>query len=115
MHRGIDGPAGRRMHLASGANDRRSPSAINRCAAGAVVAAGVVIASSQGVAGHSIGHYPSYYPHEISIETLDPAAAAERLGKKSLQAYVGARPAFSADVPKHAAAVRSLGSFIVLS
>lgn len=115
MHRGVDGPAGERMHLSRRACRDNARCGIIRCTAGVVMAAGLIIAGGQSVAGHSVGHFPSYYPHEIRIETVDPAAAAERLGNKSLQAYLNARPAFTAAVPKHLTALSSLGSFVVLS
>ncbi len=67
------------------------------------------------MAGHSIGHYPSYYPDEISIEAVDPATAARRLGEGTLHAYVGEAPLFEGDIPDHLAPVTSLGSFLVLT
>ena len=43
-------------------------------------------------AGHEMPFYPSYYPQEITIETLAPAAAAAQFEKKPLHAYVGGDP-----------------------
>jgi hypothetical protein len=68
-----------------------------------------------GVAGHQVGHYPSYYPDEIRINAADPAEAARGLADGSLHAYVGAAPAFSGALPPHARAVTSFGSFLTLS
>ena len=34
--------------------------------------------------------YPSYYPQEITLETLAPGAAPARFAKNTLHAYVGA-------------------------
>ena len=79
------------------------------------MAAGLLVASGQSGAGHSVGHFPSYYPDEISIDTVDPAAAAKRLADETLHAYVGETPAFAGPVPAHVKAVKSLGSFLVLS
>jgi hypothetical protein len=77
--------------------------------------AGFVVAGGQSGAGHSVGHYPSYYPDEIRIDAIDPAAAAKGLGDETLHAYVGAEPAFAGPVPKHVTPVISLGSLLVLS
>lgn len=82
---------------------------------GAVIAAGLFVAGGQSVAGHSVGHYPSYYPDEIRIDVVNPVVAAERFSDETLHAYVDAEPAFAARVPEHVKAVSSLKSFIVLS
>lgn len=66
-------------------------------------------------AGHEIAYYPSFYPQEITVQTLDPATAAEQLSKNSLHAYIGATPKFSAAVPEHLEPVESLDGFLVLS
>lgn len=80
------------------------------------MAAGLlVVAGGQSGAGHSIGHFPSYYPDEIRIDAIDAAAAAAGLGDGTLHAYVGAAPAVAAPVPGHVAPVTSLGSFLVLA
>ena len=73
------------------------------------------IGSGAALAGHSLGHYPSYYPDEIRIDVLDPAAAGRSLGDGTLHAYVGAAPAFEGPVPGHVGPVTSLGSFLVLA
>jgi hypothetical protein len=78
-------------------------------------AASLVIVSGQGGAGHSVGHFPSYYPDEIRIDTLDAQAAAKGLADETLHAYVGAAPQFTQPAPAHVKSVRSLGSFVVLS
>jgi hypothetical protein len=66
-------------------------------------------------AGHELPYYPSYYPQEIRIESLGPAAAAALLPKGALHAYVGGEPAFGAKVPEGVAFVTSLGSYLVLT
>ena len=81
----------------------------------AIAVAGLVVAGGQGSAGHSVGHFPSYYPDEIRIEAIEPAAAAKGLSDETLHAYVGAAPTFTGPVPEHVESVRSLGSFLVLS
>jgi hypothetical protein len=65
-------------------------------------------------AGHTLGHYPSYYPDEIVVDTLDPAAAAKRLADETLHAYVGDAPAFAGPIPGHIRPIASLKSFLVL-
>jgi hypothetical protein len=77
--------------------------------------AGLVAVGGQGTAGHSVSHFPSYYPHEILIEAIEPTAAAKGLSDETLHAYVGAVPAFVGPAPKHVESVRSLGSILVLS
>ena len=85
-----------------------------RCAYFALVAS-LSAACGQSSAGHSVGHFPSYYPDEIRIEVLDPNDAAKGLIGKSLHAYIGANPSFTEPLPAHVRAVNSLGSFLVLS
>jgi hypothetical protein len=55
-------------------------------AAGALLAAGILVAGGQGGAGHSVGHFPSYYADEIRIEVADPAAAGKGLVADTLHA-----------------------------
>jgi hypothetical protein len=86
-----------------------------RAAAAAVLAVGAILASGRGGAGHSVGHFPSFYPDEIFIDVIEPEAAASGLADKSLHAYLGAVPRFSQPVPAHVKSARSLGSFLVLS
>ena len=85
---------------------------VHRAALAAVLSIGEGAAA---LAGHSLGHYPSYYPDEIRIDTVDPAAAARSLGDGTLHAYVGETPAFAGRVPDHVEPVTSLGSFLVLA
>ena len=83
--------------------------------AGAVLTVGILIAGGQGGAGHSVGHFPSFYPDEVRIDAVDPAAAGRGLVDETLHAYVSATPIFAGPVPGHVKSVRSLGSFLVLS
>ena len=78
-----------------------------------VVALAVV--GGQGGAGHSVGHYPSYYPDEIRIDVVAPETAALGLTDETLHAYVGGTPKFARPAPEHVKLVKSLGSFLVLS
>ena len=64
--------------------------------------------------GHELPMYPSYYPHEIAIETIPPERAAPLLLENKIQAYLGPQPRFSGDVPTSIHAVESLGSFVIV-
>jgi hypothetical protein len=64
--------------------------------------------------GHELPMYPSYYPHEIAIETIPPERAAPLLLENKIQAYLGPQPRFSGDVPASIRAVESLGSFVIV-
>ena len=65
-------------------------------------------------AGHELPVYPSYYPHEIAIETMPPERAARLLLESKIQAYVGPEPRFAGELPTSIRAVESLGSFIIV-
>ena len=54
------------------------------------VAAAIVFALAK--AGHEFPVYPSYYPHEIRIETMAPDRAAGLLASGKIQAYIGPEP-----------------------
>jgi hypothetical protein len=115
MCRGHDGPTGKRID--PGRSASRSPvvHGVVKRAAGVALAAGLLLAGGHSGAGHSVGHYPSYYPDEIRIDVFDPAAAGEGLAEQSLHAYVGAVPSFAGPVPGYVKSVTSLGSFLLLS
>lgn len=66
-------------------------------------------------AGHGVVHIPSFYPHEITIETIDPASAAVEFKKNTLHAYIGSMPRFAGKVPGHLKPAESLEAFLVLS
>lgn len=74
-----------------------------------------VVALTRADGGHEIPIYPSYYPHEIRIETHDPASAARRLAEGKLHAYLGEIPAFREKPPETVGSVESLGSYLVLT
>lgn len=65
-------------------------------------------------AGHEAPLYPSYYPQEIRIERVEPAAAARLLESGKMQAYVGRELAFAGATPKSIRFVASLGAYVVL-
>jgi len=75
----------------------------------------LLAAGGRGVAGHQVGHFPSYYPDEIRIDTIEPDAAAKGLAEQNLHAYVDAVPHFPVPPPAHVKSVQSLGSFLTLS
>jgi hypothetical protein len=66
-------------------------------------------------AGHEMPFYPSYYPQEITLETMPVAAAAERFASNTLHGYVGADPFAGKTHPKGLTPVESLGSWVVVT
>src|SRR3984893_2505867 len=64
--------------------------------------------------GHELPVYPSYYPHEIAIETMPSEHAADLLRDAKLQAYLGAEPRFPGALAASIRAVESLGSFVIV-
>jgi len=65
-------------------------------------------------AGHEPPVYPSYYPQEIRIEPLDPAAAGRALTEGRIQAYVGTLEGLPAGAEESVKFVESLGSYLVV-
>ena len=81
--------------------------------AGIVVIVGAMAAITFAVrAGHEMPVYPSYYPQEIRIEPMAPAAAAEALAKTRIQAYVGTMPPPGPEA-KAVRTVEILGGYLV--
>jgi hypothetical protein len=66
-------------------------------------------------AGHELPFYPSFYPHEITIERIDRLTVAALLANGRLHAYVGADPFAGGAVPEHVTPFESLGSYLVLT
>jgi hypothetical protein len=66
-------------------------------------------------ADHEAPFYPSFYPQEIRIETLDPATAAAGWSKPRVHAYIGADLFADSSVPADAGSATSLRSYLVLS
>jgi len=83
-----------------------------RTAAAALLAA--ALAGTVAWAGHELPIYPSYYPHEIDIQTVAPERALDLIEHSQIQAYVGTAPV-PATFPGSVGAVESLGSFIVVA
>jgi hypothetical protein len=65
--------------------------------------------------GHEVPIYPSYYPQEIRIESVDPTSAAGFLREAKIHAYVGDETVFEKTIPESIGYVESLGSYIVLT
>jgi hypothetical protein len=64
--------------------------------------------------GHEVPVYPSFYPHEIRLETMPPERAAGLLRDAKLHAYLGPDPGFAGALPKSIGAVELLGSFVIV-
>lgn len=75
----------------------------------------VVLVVRPGQAGHELSFYPSFYPQEIKLSVLAPAAAARLLEKKSLHAYTGPDPFGPGATPAHIMSASSLGAYVVLT
>lgn len=74
-----------------------------------------VLAIGPADAGHELPYYPSFYPQEIRIEAMDPAAAGALLQKNSLHAYIGDDPFGGGGIPANVSHADSFGSFLVLT
>jgi hypothetical protein len=77
-----------------------------------LVAALAVLGPAQ--AGHEPPVYPSYYPQEIRIESIDPAAAGRALAEGRIQAYLGPLEGLPAGAEESLKFVESLGSYLVV-
>jgi hypothetical protein len=64
--------------------------------------------------GHEMPVYPSYYPHEISIESMSPDRAAVMLKLSRIQAYIGPLTVPVVEAGSDIRAIESLGSFVVV-
>jgi hypothetical protein len=65
-------------------------------------------------AGHEPPVYPSYYPQEIRIEPIDPAAAGRALAEGRIQAYLGPLAGLPPGAEESIDFVESLGSYLVV-
>jgi hypothetical protein len=82
---------------------------------GRVVALGAAVAVlGPAQAGHEPPVYPSYYPQEIRIEPIEPAAAGRALVEGRIQAYVGTLDGLPAGAEESIRFVESLGSYLVV-
>lgn len=64
--------------------------------------------------GHEMPVYPSYYPQEIRVETVEPQAAAQLLLDAKIHAYVSDEKVFEKPIPDSIGYVDSLGAYLVL-
>jgi len=64
--------------------------------------------------GHEMSVYPSFYPHDIQIETIPPERAARLLAAGSIQAYVGRELQVAPAPSESMQAVESLGSIVMV-
>jgi len=65
--------------------------------------------------GHELPFYPGYYPQEIRVDALSPAAAAPLLLKGELHAYVGGDPLAGRADPADVRSVESLGGYVAIT
>jgi hypothetical protein len=72
----------------------------------------MVIIAEAARGGHEAAVYPSYYPHEITIETASPDRAARLLRDSKIGAYLGRGQPFQGEMPPTVRAVDSLGDFV---
>src|SRR5215470_16714639 len=79
-----------------------------------LVLAALLVTLTVAQGGHELPVYPSYYPHEIAIETMPSERAADLLRDGKLHAYLGAEPPFSNALPPSVRAVESLSGFMVV-
>jgi hypothetical protein len=75
----------------------------------------MILTPSGAYPGHELPYYPSYYPQEIRIETVEPGSAATLLQKSAIHAYIGPDPFADGKIPANIGAATSLGSYLVLT
>ena len=86
--------------------------------AAAVILAAVwltVLMPLEAFPGHELPYYPSYYPQEIRIESLDPTSASAQLQQSAIQAYIGGDPFPDGKTPANVGAAESLGAYLVIT
>lgn len=83
--------------------------------AGLLVTATWLVLLTAAEGGHELPVYPSYYPSEIRLDTVEPTAAARLLEKAAIHAYVGDVPIFKVATSEHIGHVASLGSYLTLT
>ena len=85
------------------------------CVCLSLVLAALLFAPPGAGAGHELPFYPSFYPQEIKIDSMEPAAAAPLVAKSAMQAYVGGDPFAGRKLPADMTTLESLGGFLVVS
>jgi len=86
---------------------------VRKRGAAAIIAA-AAFAGSLAWAGHELPIYPSYYPHEIDIQTVAPESALDLIERSEIQAYTGVAPPPRV-LPASVGIVEGLGSYIVVA
>jgi len=66
-------------------------------------------------AGHELPFYPSYYPQEIRLEALPPAAAAPLLRAPSSTPMSAPTPSRAGRAPADVKPLESLGGYVVMT
>jgi len=80
-----------------------------------LLAAGSLLFAPLARSGHEQPVYPSYYPHEIEINSIAPDEAADLLRSNKLHAYIGRTPPpFVTTPPEFISSVQSLGHFVII-
>jgi hypothetical protein len=76
----------------------------------------VILLSATGIyPGHELPYYPSYYPQEIRVESIEPSSAAPLLQQTAIHAYIGPDPFPSGKIPANVEVASSLGSYLVVT
>ncbi|MFQ5656018.1 MAG: hypothetical protein ACE5G5_00585 [Candidatus Methylomirabilales bacterium] len=88
---------------------------MRHCAGIGLLISSILVGWVPAQGGHQVAYVPSFYPQEITIETMDPASASAQFEKKTLHAYIGSMPRFAGRVPDHLKSVNSLDAFLVLT
>jgi hypothetical protein len=88
---------------------------VRSLAALASALAALALLAAPARAGHELPFYPGYYPQEIRLETLTPAAAVSQLRRSTLHAYVGADPFGGGRLPANVSGVDSLAGYVVVT
>jgi hypothetical protein len=75
----------------------------------------IVLSATEIYPGHELPYYPSYYPQEIRVESVEPSSAAPLLQKSAIHAYIGPDPFPSGKIPADVGVAASLGSYLVVT
>lgn len=75
----------------------------------------MILSPTEAYPGHELPYYPSYYPQEIRVESVEPASAAALLQKSAIHAYIGPNPFPSGKIPASIGAAASFGSYLVVT
>jgi hypothetical protein len=73
------------------------------------------LSPTSGRAGHEFPFYASYYPQEITLSVLPPAAASPKFAVGAVHAYLGGDPFAGRPAPATIAAVESLAAYVTVT